>query len=150
MLSSRYEYPRTGTWIAALGFGVLMITVCGLASRFASVTATLKPEGAETTGGDNAPPDMILNVAGTRAPFGAGGEVLAEPGAGAGVVLFGLLVLVLVLVDAVVVGLVEAAVVGTCEPVLVAVDLPPDAPHPVSRRTRKSPKTFGARRTQAA
>jgi hypothetical protein len=44
-----------------------------------TVSCTAIPAGAEIVGGDSAPPGSIVNVAGIRAPFGGGGEVLAEP-----------------------------------------------------------------------
>jgi hypothetical protein len=133
------------TWIAALGFGVLTTTVCGAESRFVSVTATVKPDGAETVGGDSAPPGPILNVAGMRAPLGAGGELCAEPGAGFGVVV------VVVLVEAVVVVvLVEAAVVA-CEAGRVVVEeVLPAPPHPARSSTESSPRTFLGQPTAAA
>jgi hypothetical protein len=89
---------------------------------------------------------MILNVAGMRAPFGAGGEVRADPGAGFGVVV--------VLVDAVVtvvVVLVEAGFVVACEIARVVVDdVLAAPPHPASRRTASSPRTFSRRFTLPA
>ena len=122
----------------------MTITVCGLLSRFASVTATVNPEGAEIVGGDSAPAAKILNVAGTRAPLGAGGEVRAEPGTGFGVVV------VVVLVEVGVVALVEG-VVGACEAVRAVVDgVLPEPPHPATRRTERSPTTFIRRLTLAA
>jgi hypothetical protein len=124
-----------------------MITVCDLLSRFASVTATVKPDGAETVGGDSAPPAKILNVAGMRAPLGAGGEVRADPGAGFGVVV----VLVDAVVVAVVVALVEAGLVAAGEVARVVVDdVVAAPPHPASRRTESSPRTFSRRFTLAA
>jgi hypothetical protein len=132
----------------------LTITVCGLLSRFASVTATVNPEGAEIVGGESAPAAKILNVAGTRAPLGAGGEVRAEPGTGFGVVVAVAVVLVgagvVALVEAVVVALVEA-VVGACEAVRSVVDgVLPEPPHPASRRTERTARTFIPRLTLAA
>lgn len=128
-----------------------MITVCALESPLASVTATLKPDGAEIVGGDSVPPAPILKVAGIRAPFGAGGEVFAEPGAGCGVVA------VLVLVEAVVVGagvvgagLVAAEVVVDRVTAVVVEDVALDPPHPASRRTESSPRTLIGRLTSAA
>jgi len=106
----------------------------------------VKPEGAEIVGGDSAPPGRILNVAGTRAPLGAGGEVRAEPGAGFWVVV----VLVEAVVVAVVVALVEAAVVVVDAARDVVDDVPPEPPHPASSRTESSPRTFIRRFTLAA
>ncbi len=132
-----------------------MITVCGLVSPFESSTATVKPEGAEIVGGESAPPGKILNVAGTRAPFGAGGDVRAEPGAGVEVVV----VLVEVAAEVVVEApgeapgeaAVEAVVEAAVEAVRVTVDdVPRDPPHPASRRTRSGPRTFSRRLTLAA
>jgi hypothetical protein len=125
--------------------------VCGLLSRFASVTATVNPGGAEIVGGDSAPAAKILNVAGTRAPLGAGGEVRAEPGAGFGVVVVVVLVGAggVALVEAVVVALVEA-VVGACEAVRAVDGVLPEPPHPARRSTERSPRTFIPRLTLAA
>jgi hypothetical protein len=127
--------------------------VCGYVSRLASVTATVKPEGAEIVGGDSAPPASILNVAGTRAPFGAGGEVRAEPGAAVGTVF--VLVVGGVLVETVLVGVdagVEAVVAAAVDPAArVLVDeVLPEPPHAASRSAGSSPRTCREGLTSAA
>ena len=125
-----------------------MATVCAVASWFVSVTATVKPDGAEIVGGESVPPDPISYIAGMRARLGAGGEVLFDPGAGFGIVVELVLVLVLVLVEAVVVVLGEAVVEARV--VVLVDDVLAEPPHPTSRRTESSPRTFLRQLTSAA